>query len=307
MKNLITLLSLAAVLIGCNPQVNGQTPDVQGDRKARILANLTHQIPQLKRLDPQMGDLAPSELPGFDEGAFTFMTQRGRQEQRFLVSTDDRYLYLIAAGPFDVSRSAEEIAEAEARARQATHETLLAAAKHYPVRGNPEAPVTIVEFSDFQCPYCARATGTVEEVLAKYPDEVRLVYAHFPLDFHAWARPAAIAATCAAGQSTGAFWTLHDFYFDNQQTITPENVLSRSKEVLSGTGIDLAAWSTCAEDTTSDAHAAAARQVQAEMNLGIELGVTGTPGFFVNGRFLSGVQPLEAFEQAIREARQEAP
>ncbi len=307
MHQLLSSLFAVVLMAGCTLAACAQTPDVQAERKARILANLIHQLPQLDRLDPRMGDLSPAPMPGFDLGSFSFMTQQGRQQQAFLVSTDDRYLYLIAAGPFDVSRSQDELAQAEEEARQQRHEMLMMAARNYPTRGNPDAPITIVEFSDFQCPYCSRASGTVKEVLAKYPDDVRLVYAHFPLNFHAWARPSAIAAVCAAEQDNDAFWKLHDYYFANQQAITPENVIAKSRDVLAGTNVDLEAWQACAADTTSEAYQAAARRVDAEMQLGVQLGVTGTPGFFINGRFLNGSQPLEAFEQAIQAARKDGP
>jgi protein-disulfide isomerase len=174
-----------------------------------------------------------------------------------------------------------------------------------PVRGNPDAPVTIVEFADFQCPYCARASQTVAEVLAKYPDDVKLVFVHFPLSNHPWAKPAAIAAICVAEQDPSVFWELHDYYFSNQGQIGRDNVLVRSKEFLAQTDINLASWSTCAEDASSSSYVAATSQISKATQLGNALGVTGTPAFFVNGRSLSGgARPLSEFEQMIREAMQ---
>ncbi len=307
MKKFFALAALSALMLGCNPKVNGQTPDVTEARKAKILANLTHQLPQLARLDPQIVSLEPSDLPGLDRGSFTYLTQRGRQAQEFLVTVDDKQLYLIAAGPLDVSMSVEEIASAEAAEREKTRAKLTDAAKNFPVRGNPDAPITIVEFSDFQCPYCARASTTVEQVLAKYPEDVRIAYAHFPLDFHPWARPAAIGAVCAAKQDVSAFWKLHDFFFKNQNQVNEENVLDKTRDILAGTKVDLDAWSTCAEDASSPEYVAAAQKVDTEASLGVELGVTGTPAFFINGEFLNGAQPLQAFEQIIERVKQQNP
>ncbi len=307
MKKFFALAALTALMLGCNPRVNGQTPDVTEARKAKILANLTHQLPQLARLDPQMGDLVPSALPGLDRGSFTYLAQRGRQSQEFLVTTDDKQLYLIAAGPLDVSLSVEEIASAEASEREKKQARLMAAVKDFPVRGNPDAPITIVEFSDFQCPYCARASGTVEQVLAKYPEDVKLAYAHFPLNFHPWARPAAIGAVCAAKQDASAFWKLHDYFFKNQNQVNEGNVLEQTRAALAGTQVDLDTWATCAEDASSPEYVAAAQKVDAEASLGVELGVTGTPAFFINGEFLNGAQPLQAFEQIIERVKQQNP
>ena len=275
-------------------------------RKARILANLKLQFPQLESTGVVMGVIGPSSIAGLDEGSFVV---GGRQTQNFLVTTDDTKLYLVAGEPIDVSRGEEEIQaelskrkeEEAAQAKERSAE-LVASIEGRPFRGNPDAPVTIIEFSDFQCPYCSRGANTMEEVLEKYPNEVKFVFKHFPLDFHPWAKPASVASHCAGLQNGDAFWTLHDSYFAKQREITPENVLAKSKEFLAGSGIDMDQWSECAEKTDSEAHKAAAAAVDADMAFGQKMGVSGTPGFFVNGTFLSGAQPLAKFEPLIKEA-----
>ena len=257
-----------------------------------------------------MGEITPSDFAGLEQGSFT-ISQGGRsQTQQFLVSSDDTRLYVISGEPIDVSRSQEEIEaevaerqQEEARAAAERHAELQEAVAGRPVRGNPDGSVLIVEFSDFQCPYCARGADTVEQILEKYGEDVRFVFKHFPLGFHPWAKPASIATHCAGKQSPDAFWSLHDEYFRNQKQITSDNVLAKSKEYLAGSGIDMAAWTTCAEDSSSEEYKAAAAVVDADMQLGQKLGVSGTPGFFVNGTFLNGAQPLSAFEPLIEKAR----
>jgi len=276
-------------------------------RKERILANLRLQFPQLEEMNATVGDLSPSEFAGLDIGSFSIP---GRGEQKFLVSHDDTKLWLVSGDPIDVSLSAEQvqakIAEreaAKARAAAEMNQKLEDAIKGLPVRGKPDAPVTIIEFSDFQCPYCARGANTVEQLLEKYPDDVKFVFKHFPLNFHPWAKPAAIASHCAGLQDADAFWTLHDKYFEAQRSLNPGNVLDKSKEFLAGSEIDMGQWSACAEDTGSDAYKAASAAVDADMALGQSLGVSGTPGFFVNGTFLNGAQPVTAFEPLIEKAK----
>jgi len=285
------------------------TPDAQDPaaaRKARIRANLVLQFPQLGEIQLDMGDITPSELPGLDQGSFTMNGERG---QLFLVSKDDKALYLVSGGPLDVSLSDEEIqvalaerAKEEARIAVERGKALEKASVGMPIRGTADAKVTIVEFSDFQCPYCARAAQTVEQVVEKHGQNVKVVFKHFPLDFHPWAKPAAVAANCAAQQSPEAFWLLHDKYFEHQRELTPETVIAQSKTYLADSGVDLAAWATCAEDTTSDAHQAMVAAVEADIALAAELGVEGTPSFFVNGVELEGAQALPAFDAAIAEA-----
>ncbi len=294
-----------AVVVSMTAFATAATADDAEARKSRILANLQLEFPQLAEANIAMGDLTSSSIEGLDAGSFTV---NGRQNQKFLVTKDDKALYLIAGEPLDVSRSEEEInaaiakrKEAEAAEAATRQAELNAATEGVPVRGNPNGKITIIEFSDFQCPYCSRGANTVEEILEKYPNDVKFVFKHFPLGFHPWAKPAAIAANCAANQKDEAFWTLHDKFFEAQKELNPGNVMAKSKEFLAGSGVDMEAWSKCAEDQTSDEYKAAAAAVDADMAFGQKMGVSGTPGFFVNGRFLNGAQPMTAFEPIIQE------
>ncbi len=163
-----------------------------------------------------------------------------------------------------------------------------------PAKGPADAKVTIVEYSDFQCPFCTRGYNTIEDqVLKEYGDKVRFVYKHFPLGFHKWAEPAAVGAECAADLNHDAYWKLYAYYFENQKQITPENVKDKSKEALDGTEIDIAKWEACYDSNgTVD-------RVRADMAEGQSVGVTGTPGFIINGRLVSGAQPFQRFKAII--------
>jgi len=153
-------------------------------------------------------------------------------------------------------------------------------------RGPANAPITLIAFSDYECPYCKRAETTVEEVLKAYPDKIRYYHRDFPLDFHANARPAAMAARCANEQ--GKFWPYRTALFTSAD-LSPD----RFKAIADETGLDRAKFDEC---LASDKFAGA---IDKDMADGQTVGVNGTPAFFVNGRVLSGAQPLEAFKQAI--------
>jgi protein-disulfide isomerase len=305
MQNLKKTLTILAVgllaLMAVSTMAEGDA-----DRKAQILANLKVKFPQLEKAKATMGEIKASEFAGLDEGTFTV---NGRP-QSFFVTKDNTKLYMVSGAAVDVSRTTEELAVEiaklkEAEAKKATERLakLDAAVEGQPTRGNVDGPVTIVEFSDFQCPYCTRGATTVEQILEKYPNDVKFVFKHFPLNFHPWAKPAAIATNCAAAQSDDAFWTLHDKYFAEQKQINPGNVIAKSKEYLAESKLDMDQWSECAENKDSEAHKAAAAAVDADMALGKQLGVSGTPGFFVNGQFLNGAQPITAFEPLIEQAK----
>ncbi len=156
-----------------------------------------------------------------------------------------------------------------------------------PSKGPEKAPVTIVEFSDFQCPYCSRAIKTVDEVVAAYPDKVRLVFRHFPLNFHAEAQKASEASLCAHEQ--GKFWEYHDKLFANQDKLQVPALKGYAKEL----GLDAGKFDQCLDSNSK------AEQVKADMEAGSKVGVSGTPAFFINGIMISGAQPAEEFKKII--------
>jgi protein-disulfide isomerase len=161
-----------------------------------------------------------------------------------------------------------------------------------PVRGPQNAKVTIVEFSDFHCPFCRRVQPTLTQVLEKYPTQVRLVYKHFPLDsLHPEARRAAEASWCA--QQQDRFWQFHDLIYAGG----PEQSSSAATlATLAGrAGLDTGTFQKC---LASDKPATA---IQTHLDEGSKYGVSGTPGFFINGRFLSGAVPLEEFVRVVDE------
>jgi protein-disulfide isomerase len=159
-----------------------------------------------------------------------------------------------------------------------------------PSRGPSGAPVSIVKFEDFQCPYCKTVQPTYEELLKRYDGKVRLVHKDLPLDaIHPQARQAAEAARCAEEQ--GKFWEYHDKLYANSPKASVEELKSYAKEV----GLNAAAFDQC---YGSEKFKAA---VQKDLNDGAQLGVTGTPTFFINGREISGAQPVEAFAAIIDE------
>jgi len=153
-------------------------------------------------------------------------------------------------------------------------------------RGPADAPVTIIEFSDYQCPFCRRAEPTVKEVLARYPDKVRFVYRHFPLEMHPRARPAAEAAECAGEQ--GRFWEYHEKVFAGSGF--EESDFERYVVEL---GLDAEKWKSCRDEGRGKA------RVDADFAAGQTAGVTGTPAFFVNGIMISGARPVDAFTKLI--------
>lgn len=156
-----------------------------------------------------------------------------------------------------------------------------------PALGPADAPVTIIEFSDYQCPYCNRVETTLKQVFETYGDQVRLVYRDYPLPFHTFAQKAAEAAECAEDQ--GKFWEFHDKLFENQQSINTENMKQWAKDL----GLDSTKFDDCLDSGKY------ASEVQKDFEDGQAAGVSGTPTFFINGQKLVGAQPFTAFKSII--------
>lgn len=162
-----------------------------------------------------------------------------------------------------------------------------------PVRGPAAAPVTIVEYSDFHCPFCRRVQPTLSALLDKYKGQVRLVYKHLPLDtLHPQARRVSEAGWCAAQQGQDKFWSFHDAVYADASNDSSDATLAR---YATQAGLDAGAMSACL--ASPDPKAAVARDVAQ----GEALGLASTPGFFINGREVRGALPLENFAAIIDE------
>lgn len=163
------------------------------------------------------------------------------------------------------------------------------ATEGHPFKGPKDAPIDLVEFSDFQCPFCQRANPTVAQVLQTYGDRIRFVYRHYPLENHPSARPAAEASACAHEQ--GRFWSYHDQLFANPTKLTDEDLKAHAAAVR----LDAAKFDACfTSHKFSDA-------IERDIREANEAGVSGTPAFFINGRAVEGAQPFQVFQRLIDE------
>ncbi|MBI4159115.1 DsbA family protein [Candidatus Woesearchaeota archaeon] len=159
-----------------------------------------------------------------------------------------------------------------------------------PVIGDKDAKVTIIEFSDFQCPFCGRFyEQTLPSLQKEYIDtgKVKLAFRHLPLSFHEYAMPAAEASECANEQ--GKFWEYHDKIFDNQGLLSNEILSTWAKEV----GLDADKFDKCMKDGKYKS------EIQKDLSDASAYGASGTPTFFINGKILVGAQPFSAFKQVI--------
>jgi len=269
---------LAALLAVASIEVTAALADDAANQKIIDYYRRKQNVPP--EVTITLTDVSDSKLPGTKTASLQLSRGGQTQDVKILMSPDGKYV---------VFGELEDVTSDPFKAIAAKITT-----QGKPVRGPKDAKVTIVEFSDFQCPYCARAHQTMsEQVMKEYDGKVKLVYKNYPLPFHPWAEPAAVAAACAFDQDPEAFWKLYDYFFTNQQQLNPQNVKEKATEQLKGTKVNMEKWNDCVDNKkTLD-------KVKADMAEGQTVGVSGTPAFLINGRKISGAQPFQNFKAVI--------
>ncbi|RME89331.1 MAG: hypothetical protein D6767_08630 [Candidatus Hydrogenedentota bacterium] len=161
-----------------------------------------------------------------------------------------------------------------------------------PFWGNPNAKVVVVEFSDFQCPFCKRMQKDIQRIRAEYKDKIKWVFRDFPLPFHQLAMQAHIAANCALEQNR--YWDMQQALFQLNPNLSKENILTTARHL----GLDVARLENCMKDPDGKIRA----EIQHDMEYGQQVGVRGTPTIFINGEYVSGVRPYPVLKQMIESA-----
>jgi protein-disulfide isomerase len=228
-----------------------------------------------------------TEIPGLLATNVDLKQGENTEKAKLYVSKDGKYL--IRGEVSDLAK--DPLAENRA----------LIQTKDAPVMGDPKAPVTLVEFSDFQCPVCRSLHDVLRGMLKNYP-QVRVIFKDFPIEvLHPWARTAALAGRCTYEQNPNAFWKMYDFIYDNQELISAENAWMKMSEYASQAGLNKDDFRACM------ASPEAAAAVDASRKNGQELEVTSTPTVFVNGRRMVGAD-ARILEQYIQyELAQQKP
>lgn len=224
--------------------------------------------------------LKDSPIKGAKEGVLEVGTAPQMRKVPFTASPDGKYVIFAEVSDItlDPSKAVMEKIKLDGAA----------------CRGPKDAKVTIVEWSDFQCPFCAKGYTTLEQqVLKEYGEKVKFCFKDFPLGFHPWAEPAAIAAECVREQKAAAYWKVYDGFFQNQKDINATNVKEKAWSFAEPEKIDKAKFDECFDAKKTQAG------VKSDMAEGQSIGVTGTPSFVINGRLLVGAQPFEQFKAVI--------
>ena len=274
-------LVAAAILLPCfaaDPKPGSPTPAVDKKQIEDYIRHLHVWGPQIT---VQIGDPKPSQIEGLFEVVVSASAGQASLQEPILVSKDGKKIirgvaYDLRQNPFQ-----NEIAKIT------TNDS--------PSFGPADAPVTLVVFSDLQCSYCKQEAKSIRENIPKdFPKEVRVVFKDYPLDqIHPWARTASIAGRCIAKQSNDAFWTFHDWTFENQAQFTVENIKPKIGEWAKTQSLEPIGLAGCIDTKATEG------EVNAAFALGRQLNVDSTPTSFLNGRKLVGTHPWPQLKQII--------
>jgi protein-disulfide isomerase len=228
-----------------------------------------------------------SEVPGLLETTVDLKDGENSQTAKFYLSKDGKYL--VRGDVSDLSK--DPLAETRARIQM----------KDAPSFGDPKATVTLVEFSDFECPVCRSLHDVLRGMLPNYP-QIRVVFKDFPLEqLHPWARTAALAGRCAYRQDPKAFWKVYDAIYDQQAVISASNAWSKMMDFASDAGLNPEVFKACMASPEAGA------AVDASRENGQRLEVNSTPTVFVNGRRLVGADPHALEQYILYELAQQNP
>jgi protein-disulfide isomerase len=260
---------------------NPATADKPQIDKAKLEAYIRHLFVWPPPIELAIGDPLPGPMPGFYEVKIRGSHGNASQEETFYVSKDGQKI--IRGTVFDIAQNPFKPELARIKT------------EFQPSIGTPGAPVVLVEFSDFECPFCREQAKMLREnLLPAYPKEVRLYYLDFPLEtLHPWAKAAAMMGRCIFHQNAGAFWDYHDWIFDRQEEITPDNLKDKVLEFAAGKGIDAAQLSKCIDSKATE------EEVDKTKAEGRDLEVNSTPTLFVNGRRMNGTLQWEDLKRVV--------
>jgi protein-disulfide isomerase len=289
-KRLVVLLLLVSA--GCsaqNPTPDSKSQNVSPETKSRIQRQVQAQYDLPPDVTVEVGPRRPSDFPTYDTVTITLSSKGHEQKVDFLLSQDGKILAKVTKMDLTKDIYTERMNKIDVSGR--------------PVRGNPNAKVTLVNYDDLQCPFCSRMhTTLMQEILPQYGDRIKIVYKDFPLSIHPWASHSANNANCLAAENGTAYWEFADYVHANQKAINGSQDLQKSNAELDRIALDLGKkHGTDMNRLQACVKAQADKQLKASMAEGDSLGLNATPTMFINGEKLEGAVDVEEVKAILNQ------
>ena len=310
---LFSIFMLVSCLFAMEVRVSAQNISSEDAKRLQLFLKRTlgARVPADAKIEVK--GYEKSSIQGFKKGTFAVQSSKGSGDVPFLVSNDGRYLIFgepietqkfqdagvagMKKGTIPLGRQSVsilmtkdgkyiilgELIDSKVNPLDETMKKI--SLNDVPIKGNKSAKVTVIEYSDFQCPFCKRATDMLPGILDQYKNKVKLVFKQLPLPNHPWANDAAIASECAFDQGNDAFWKFHDLLFQKQKDITVEKSKEQFKTFAKDVGLNTAKFETCVNSPET------ATTVQNQIKEAQSLGISSTPTFVVNGMLVPGANP----------------
>jgi protein-disulfide isomerase len=291
LKQVVLFLCLVAVLAAQTKPAPAAKPAAKpaDSTSAAVSSNLPSEetinafMQQMVGYNPEVtwrvGEIRPTAVPGLTEVLVVITDPKGSNSNKFYVTADGKHAVTGDIIPFGEKPFEQDRVKLEKGVNG-------------PAKGPAKAPVTIVEFSDMQCPHCKQVAPTVEQLLTQETN-AHFVFQNFPLPSHNWAEKAADYVDCVGRASNDAVWKFIAKTFEQQESITEANADEKLKAIATESGANADQIAACAAKPDTKA------RIQASLALGKSVGVTGTPAIFINGRMLSGGVPVEVLKQIV--------
>jgi protein-disulfide isomerase len=284
LRKLFPTFAVAAALLALAAALGAQTATPKKASaldKAQLEAYVRHLFVWPPPIEITVTDPKPGPLDGFYEVKVRGSQGEASQEESFYISKDGQKI--LRDSVFDIKENPFKA------------QLDLLKTQYQPAEGTAGAPVVIVEFSDFECPYCRQEAKVLHDNLLKiYPKEVRLYYLDFPLEtLHPWAKDASIAGRCVFHQNAASFWDYNDWIFEHQEEVTPETLKPKVLDFAKDKGLDVDQLAKCMDTRATE------DEVNKSKAEGVAAEVTSTPTLFVNGRRMVGTVAWEDLKRVI--------
>ncbi len=285
-------LFVLSLSLGCKKDEEKTAAPLTKETAMSAIEGIKSMNPQIAQINFEFDKIEQSEIPSLYQARFYIQQQDNIIPVVIYLTKDGKY---VIFGQIINIETKQNITNAfGGEVKHLPIDLSKIDTKNASYKGNLDAPIQIIEYSDFQCPFCKKAAATMNQIIQEYGNNVVLLFKHLPLPMHNLAKNMSIAAECAAQQNKDAFWKFHDTFFSENFSVTDEVALNNAvKQIAKEANLNISSFTDCyTNNKTADI-------VEKHYNEAMSIGINSTPTFIINGEKVAGALPYENFKQII--------